>query len=111
MQPFSAEHIIPRSKKGATRLDNLAWACQGCNNHKYNRVSARDPVTGAIIALFHPRKQRWEDHFTWNEERVRILGVSPTGRATVAALHLNRLGLVNLRRALVVVREHPPTLG
>lgn len=54
MQPFSAEHVKPRSRKGATQFNNLAWACQGCNSHKYNKVTARDPVTGVKVALFHP---------------------------------------------------------
>ena len=32
-QSFSIEHIIPRQLGGETTLDNLALACQGCNNH------------------------------------------------------------------------------
>jgi 5-methylcytosine-specific restriction endonuclease McrA len=32
-QAFSIEHIKPQSKGGETSLDNLALACQGCNNH------------------------------------------------------------------------------
>ncbi len=85
MQPFSAEHVVPRSQGGETKLANLAWACQGCNNHKYNKSSARDPVTGELIPLFHPRRQRWTDHFVWNEDATLILGTSPCGRATVEA--------------------------
>jgi hypothetical protein len=108
MQPFSAEHIEPRSRKGETSLANLAWACQGCNNHKYRKASARDPVTGDVVPLFHPRRDRWADHFVWNENATIILGVSPSGRATVEALRLNRNGLVNLRRVLFPLQEHPP---
>ncbi len=37
-QTFSFEHIYPLSKGGQTQLDNLALACQGCNNHKYNKT-------------------------------------------------------------------------
>jgi hypothetical protein len=60
--------------------------------------------------LFHPREQRWEAHFAWNHDFTLILGVTPTGRATIAALQLNRPGLVNLRRVLYMVGEHPPAL-
>ena len=109
MQPFSAEHIEPRSRAGKTLWQNLAWACQGCNGHKYNKTSARDPVTGDMILLYHPRKQKWSDHFAWNEDCTVILGLTPTGRATVQALHLNRQGLVNLRRMLFAAQEHPPS--
>jgi hypothetical protein len=108
MQPFSAEHIEPRSQAGKTNLTNLAWACQGCNNHKYNKSSARDPVSGEVVALFHPRRQLWSDHFIWNEDGTLVLGLSPSGRATVEALLLNRNGLVNLRLILFAVHEHPP---
>jgi len=45
-QAFSIEHIIPQSKGGKSSLDNLALACQGCNNHKYNKTEAIDPITG-----------------------------------------------------------------
>jgi hypothetical protein len=109
MQAFSAEHIEPRSGEGQTHLENLAWACQGCNNHKYNKSAARDPVTGELVPLFHPRRQAWVDHFAWNEDGTLLLGLSPIGRATVEALHLNRSGLVNLRRILFAVPEHPPS--
>jgi HNH endonuclease len=108
MQSFSAEHILARSEGGKTNLANLSWACQGCNNHKYNKTRARDPVTGIMVALFHPRQQRWSDHFIWNEDGTLVLGLSPSGRATVEALLLNRKGLVNLRRILFAVNEHPP---
>jgi hypothetical protein len=108
MQPLSIEHILPRSQQGETVLDNLALACPGCNNHKYNKTHGTDPVTGELVALYHPRKQRWRKHFAWNDDRTLIIGLTPTGRATVETLHLNREGLVNLRRVLYAVGEHPP---
>lgn len=108
IQPFSVEHIIPRSQGGETTLDNLALACQGCNNHKYTKTEARDPVTGDIVPLYHPRRQRWRDHFAWNEDFTLIIGLTSIGRATVEALQLNREGLVNLRRILYAMGEHPP---
>jgi 5-methylcytosine-specific restriction endonuclease McrA len=58
-QTFSLEHIMPRSQNGETSLDNLALACQGCNNFKYNKTQARDPVTNHSVPLFHPRQQLW----------------------------------------------------
>ena len=110
-QSFSIEHIVPRSHKGKDSADNLALACQGCNNHKYTRISSQDPVTGEIVPLYHPRQQKWNEHFTWNEDFCQIIGLTPTGRATVQALQLNRAGLVNLRRVLYATGEHPPEEG
>lgn len=108
MQPFSVEHIEPRQRSGRTTLDNLALACQGCNNYKYTKIEGFDPVSGEIMSLYHPRRQRWRDHFVWNEDFTLIIGLTPTGRATVQTLRLNREGLVNLRRILYEMGEHPP---
>jgi len=107
-QAFSVEHIEPRSQEGVSAFENLALACQGCNNHKYTRTHGRDAVTGEVVPLFHPRRQRWREHFAWNADCTLLLGLTPFGRATVDALRLNRPGLVNLRRVLYAAGEHPP---
>lgn len=106
--PFSVEHIIPRSRGGRTIPGNLALSCQGCNNHKYTFIEAPDPLTGEVAPLYHPRRDAWSTHFAWAEEYCVVIGLTPTGRATVAALRLNRSALVNLRRVLYAAGEHPP---
>jgi hypothetical protein len=106
--PFSVEHIIPSSKEGPDTLTNLAFSCQGCNNRKYNHTEAIDPVTNEIVRLFHPRNDNWQEHFQWSLDQTTIIGVTPSGRATVAKLDLNRKGVVNLRHVLVGIGEHPP---
>lgn len=107
-QSFSVEHIIPRSKGGPTTLENLALSCQGCNNHKYNHIDARDPISGQTASLYHPRHHKWRDHFIWNDDYTMMVGITPIGRATVEALQLNREGVINLRRILFASGEHPP---
>lgn len=108
MQAFSVEHVAPRSRQGATALDNLALACQGCNNFKYTKTEGVDSATGRTVPLFHPRLHRWSDHFAWNEDFTQIIGLTATGRATVNTLQLNRIRVVNLRRLLTVEGLHPP---
>ena len=107
-QPFSLEHIVPRASGGASTEDNLALACQGCNNHKYDKVEVRDPATGDAVPIYHPRRHRWADHFAWSDDFTNVIGASPTGRGTVDALRLNREGVVNLRRVLYATGNHPP---
>ena len=106
--PFSVEHIVPRSKGGYSSSENLAASCQGCNNHKYRSTEAPDPQTGEMVSLFHPRRQRWRDHFGWSLDAARVVGITPTGRATIELLRLNREGLVNMRRVLRKEGIHPP---
>jgi hypothetical protein len=105
---FHCEHITPREAGGETTLDNLAWACPWCNAHKYTKTRASDPRTGRVVPLFNPRRQRCERHFAWGEEFIVVLGRTGIGRATVAALHLNRPEQLNLRRVLRAAGEHPP---
>jgi hypothetical protein len=108
---FAVEHITPRKRGGKTSASNLALACQGCNEHKHAKVKARDPLTGKQVSLFHPRRQRWAEHFIWSADELEIMGLTPTGRATVIALQLNRSEVVNLRRILIAFHEHPPLLS
>lgn len=107
--PFCVEHIIPLAEGGKNDDTNLAFACQGCNNHKYTSTTALDPITGESVRLYHPRPDQWQDHFTWSIDYLMLIGISPTGRATVERLQLNRLGVVNLRKVLRAMGEHPAT--
>lgn len=100
---------MPRSRDGSDEMDNLALCCLGCNNIKLTSVEAFDPVTREIVPLYHPRRQRWSDHFDWNLDFTLVVGLTQTGRATIEKLQLNREGLVNYRRVLAAMGEHPPT--
>jgi HNH endonuclease len=109
-QGFSVEHIMPQDMGGDSAADNLALACQGCNNCKYNKTLAFDPGSRQMVPLFHPRHQRWHEHFAWNHDCTLIIGLTPTDRATVEGLHLNRPGVLNLRHLLLLIGRHPPQL-
>ncbi len=106
--PFAIEHIIPRVLGGSNEQENLALSCFGCNNFKFTTIEAVDPVSGEVTPLFNPRVHLWGEHFRWSENFTQIEGITPTGRATIQRLRLNRPGLTNLRTALVAVGKHPP---
>jgi 5-methylcytosine-specific restriction endonuclease McrA len=105
---LTIDHIVPESLGGATTLDNLCLACWGCNLHKQDRVVAIDPDTGQFARLFHPVQQKWSEHVVWCERGLLIIGSTPTGRATVRALRLNRPRLVHSRRLWIAAGWHPP---
>ncbi|MCP4418210.1 MAG: HNH endonuclease [Chloroflexi bacterium] len=107
-QPFSIEHIYPVSAGGQSNLNNLAYACQGCNNHKYTKTQGSDFLHGTDVALFHPRHDNWATHFAWVEGGLKIIGLTGTGRATVTELHLNRKTPLNFRSLLLLADLHPP---
>jgi hypothetical protein len=102
------EHIIPRSRGGADDEDNLWIACRLCNVFKADQTEGIDPVTGRREPLFHPRRQRWSDHFEWSADGAQITGRTACGRATVAALQLNNAIAVMVREEWVRAKLHPP---
>ncbi len=81
------EHIIPRKHGGSDDESNLALACIDCNLHKGPNLSGIDPTTTATVQLFHPRQQAWDEHFAWRG--IHVVGLTPTGRATIAVLSMN----------------------
>ena len=105
---FAIDHIEPESLGGATKLNNLAWSCDGCNGHKHTKTQYFDPISQKKVKLYHPRKDNWYEHFSWNNEETIIIGRTPTGRATVHLLDMNREGTVNLRLLLIMAGLHPP---
>src|SRR6185503_9198837 len=93
---FHIDHIVPESEGGKTVPANLALACVTCSLRKGSRQAGLDGTTGVIAALFHPRKHRWQNHFRWRG--VILMGLTPIGRATIAALKLNHARLVGIRK-------------
>lgn len=106
---LTVDHIIPESLGGSTTLDNLCMACWDCNLFKSNQVTAADPQTALVIRLFHPNQQEWSDHFSWNPDGTQVIGLTPTGRATIIALQLNRSTLLTSRVFWVEAGWHPPS--
>jgi hypothetical protein len=70
-------------------LANRALACASCNLAKADRATGVDPESGAVVALYNPRKQVWRAHFQWAEDHASLVGRTRVGRATVAALDMN----------------------
>ncbi len=93
------DHIVARQHGGQTILSNLALCCGRCNLFKGPNIAGLDPTTGQLAALFHPRRDRWHDHFEW--DGAIIVGRTPTGRVTVAVLSMNLPLRVAARQALM----------
>lgn len=103
------DHILPRARQGDTTASNLCLACSACNGHKHARTHAVDPESGSEVPLFNPREQKWRDHFKWSDDGAMIVGLTPTGRATVAALQVNDPLIVGARSLWVGLGAHPPS--
>ncbi len=109
--PLIIEHVQPVSRGGTTAEDNLALACQTCNNYKHTKTEAFDPITNELVPLFHPRNMLWHEHFLWDSDLTQMLGSTPIafgaseaiGRATINLLRTNRESVMNIRRVLATM--------
>jgi hypothetical protein len=104
---FHVDHVRPFARGGKTSTGNLALACVSCSLSKAARVAAKDPETGFMAHLFNPRRDNWNEHFEWGTD-WRVVGTSAKGRATVAALAMNRARLVAIRTELAALGIFPP---
>jgi hypothetical protein len=105
--PLEVEHIIPTTRGGTDDSANLCLACRACNLRKSDRLTYRDDATGADVPLFHPREQRWADHFAVDHESGEINGTTPAGRATVACLDMNHPLQLAARQLWIRLRLFP----
>lgn len=102
------DHIVPLAHGGATEEANLWLACAWCNSYKGDKTHALDPQTGETTPLFNPRTQNWAEHFCWSDDGAEIVGLTPTGRATMVALQMNNEFIVPARRHWIMAGWHPP---
>ncbi|SKB07139.1 HNH endonuclease [Prosthecobacter debontii] len=106
-RPFHIEHIIARQHRGDDHLENLALAFHLCNWHKGPNLTSLDPDTNALTRLFHPRQDKWPDHFRL--EGVRIVGLTDIGKTTLWLLEMNGEERLELRSILLDAGEIDPT--
>lgn len=96
---FEIEHIIAEKHGGDSEFENLAWSCRYCNSYKGSNIAGIDPSTKRIVPLYHPRRERWDEHFYWHGSL--LVGLSPQARATIAVLRINHPELIALRQSLI----------
>jgi hypothetical protein len=100
---FHIEHIFAQQHVLDNSLENLALACPDCNFHKGPNLATIDPLTRKIKNLFHPRLDRWSDHFFFEGTILRHR--TEIGRATIWLLQMNSDARLELRRELMDAGE------
>ncbi|MBP0011316.1 MULTISPECIES: HNH endonuclease signature motif containing protein [unclassified Roseofilum] len=105
---FTIDHVVPLAEGGSNGLNNLALACFHCNRRKGCSQAAIDPQSGESVALYNPRCDQWRQHFRWSDDCLQLIGMTPTGRATIEALALNRERILGIRAADYEIGRHPP---
>jgi len=95
------DHITAEKHGGGTTADNLALACTLCNSRKGSDLTSIDEQTGAIEPLFHPRRDRWIDHFQLVGGRIEPR--TAKGRCTARLLRFNDPARIKEREFLVAI--------
>jgi HNH endonuclease len=103
------DHVIAEKHGGPTEAENLALSCALCNGFKGSDLASVDPATGEVVTLFHPRRDRWADHFRLEVGRIEPL--TPAGRVTARLLHFNDPERVAERELLVRAEVITPLTG
>jgi hypothetical protein len=63
-------------------------------------------MTGELMRLYHPRRDRWRQHFAW--AGPMLTGLTPVGRTTIEVLAMNDPDMVAAREALIEEGVFPP---
>jgi len=97
------DHIISKKHGGPTHESNLAYACLMCNCSKGSDISSLAPGSSQLVRFFHPRQDRWSDHFRFaSGESAAILALTEIGEATQRNLGLNNADRLLERHALTL---------
>lgn len=99
------DHIISEKHGGATILENLALACVFCNRAKGTDLASIDSESGMLIRFFHPREDRWQDHFQL--QGASLLPLTPVGRVTAHIFGLNLPDRISERETLQFFGRYP----
>ena len=99
------DHIVSRKHGGSSGADNLALACVLCNRHKGSDLASISVSTGEVVRLFHPRRDRWADHFRIAGELIEP--ITEVGGVTLQLLRLNTAERSCERRLLQALGSYP----
>jgi len=105
--PHQIDHIVGRKHGGPSSLDNLAYACILCNRYKGSDIASMTLLNREVIPLFHPRRDRWVDHFRLDSEHnANFRG----GERNGAALATECTGEINRAPAAANLRYLPGSI-
>ncbi len=93
------DHIIAEKHGGSTESENLALSCAECNKYKGSDVASINPENGAIVALYHPRRNLWSENFCLSGGE--FVPLTAIGQVTINLLQLNRSDRVEERQVLI----------
>ncbi len=105
----AADHIISLKHGGSNELDNLAYACVYCNRFKGSDIGSIVWESGEFIRFFHPRQDRWHEHFRLTGARIE--SITAIAQVTIRILALNDSDRLDERRLLIQIGRYPTDIA
>lgn len=102
---FHIDHIISLKHGGSHERDNFCLACLYCNTNKGSNVGTVLPPGDRFLPLYHPRKQKWTEHF--EIEGFEIIPKTDIGKATAKVLEFNHPDRLAEREILIRIGRYP----
>ena len=103
------DHIIAEKHRGKTEEVNLCLGCFDCNRYKGSDIGSIDIETDAYTRLYHPRLDKWEEHFELRG--TEIVPLTAIGRVTEFLLQLNTDERIQKRQMLIARNRYPCKFG
>ena len=104
-QTMQVDHIDPH---GSDDLENLCLSCWSCNNYKRRATHVLIHRPRRRSLCFIPAHSSGTSILNGWRNSPRIRGRTPTGRATIVRLKMNRPVIVVARQRWVEGGYHPP---
>ena len=104
-QSHEVDHIVSQKHRGDSSLANLAYACAKCNAWKGSDIAGYSGEDFFLTPLFHPRRDRWEEHFRLVDGE--IVPRTAIGETTARLLKLNLAGRISERLILAESGRYP----
>jgi hypothetical protein len=102
---FEIDHIVAQKHGGGNEIENLAYACPHCNQHKGTDMVTFVDDYNDVIRLFNPRIDDWHEHF---ETTIgEVYSETKIGKATIKLLKINDVDLIILRGLLIELGRYP----
>ena len=98
------DHVIAEKHGGQTHADNLALCCAECNLHKGSDLASLTSM-GRLVALFNPRRERWNTHF--HIDGGEGVPLTEPGEVTVRLLDNPNQTRVEIRETLAQLQLYP----
>jgi hypothetical protein len=100
------DHIISLKHGGETTPENLAYACMFCNLNKGTDLGSIVWRTGELVRFFNPRRDRWKDHFQFDNALIQSL--TDIGEVTERIFQFNDAERILEREILIKADRYPP---